>query len=129
MLFLGLLVAAVVRLFGRGGVGPPPSRAALIGRRLLLGAAICYLGFAVALGVLMSDPIALFSGHLAGVEIALGLPVIGAGLTVGAAWSAVLQWKTGAGSIGARLWTSAQVATALLFLWSLNYWNLLGWRM
>ena len=99
-LFLGVLVAAVVRLFGRGGAGPPPSRAALIGRRLLLGAAICYLGFAVALGVLMSDPIALFSGHLTGVEIALALPVLGAGLTLGAAWSAVLQWKTGAGSMG-----------------------------
>jgi hypothetical protein len=55
--------------------------------------------------------------------------MIGALLTVAALVAAVRLWRTGAGTRWERLRYTAVVAIALLFVWSLNSWNLLGWRM
>jgi hypothetical protein len=41
----------------------------------------------------------------------------------------VRQWRTNAGTWGARVRYSSVVVVALLFAWSLSAWNLLGWRM
>jgi hypothetical protein len=42
---------------------------------------------------------------------------------------AVSQWRRGLGTRGARLRYGWTVALALLFVWSLSQWNLLGWRL
>jgi len=42
---------------------------------------------------------------------------------------AVGLWRNGTGTRWERLRYSAVVVVALLFVWSLNSWNLLGWRM
>jgi hypothetical protein len=42
---------------------------------------------------------------------------------------AARQWRTRAGTRGARLRYSGAVFVALLFTWSLAQWNLLGWHM
>jgi hypothetical protein len=55
--------------------------------------------------------------------------VIAAVLSLAAAVVAVRQWRRGLGTRGARLRDGATVALALLFVWSLNQWNLLGWRL
>jgi hypothetical protein len=65
---------------------------------------------------------------LTGLKIALALPVIGALLTAFAVYVAARQWRSGAGTRGARIRYSAVTVTALLFVWSLGVWNLLGWR-
>ena len=41
----------------------------------------------------------------------------------------VAQWRSGEGTIWMRLRHSGAVIVALLFFWSFNTWNLLGWRM
>ena len=52
------------------------------------------------------------------------------GLTiVGALAMAFRHWRESAGTRGARLRYSAVVVCGIVFLWSLNMWNLLGWRM
>jgi hypothetical protein len=50
-------------------------------------------------------------------------------LTIAAAVAAVRHWRRGVGTRGARLRYGAVVALAVLFTWSLNQWNLLGWRL
>jgi hypothetical protein len=40
----------------------------------------------------------------------------------------VVQWREGSATRATRLRHTAAVIVALLFLWSLNTWNLLGWR-
>ena len=71
----------------------------------------------------------LLENPLTGLKVALALPVIAALLTLGALGASVVQWRTGAGTRGARLRYAATVLVAVLFIWSLNQWNLLGWRM
>jgi hypothetical protein len=55
--------------------------------------------------------------------------VIGAILTIVALVVAVQQWRKGTGTKSFRIRYDIVVALALLFMWSLNYWNLLGWRV
>jgi hypothetical protein len=83
---------------------------------------------AVVLG-LASDPESLFAGTPTMLKIGLVLPVLGLVLTVAAAWYAIVQWRKGEGTVSTRLRHSAVVVIALLFFWSLNTWNLLGWRV
>ena len=58
----------------------------------------------------------------------LALPVVGAILTLGALVMTVRHWRSGAGTRWARIRYLTVVLVALLFVWSLNTWNLLGWR-
>jgi hypothetical protein len=71
----------------------------------------------------------LLENPLTGLKIAFVLPVIGCLLTLFALGASVMQWRSGAGTRGARLRYAGTVFVALLFIWSLNQWNLLGWRM
>ena len=87
------------------------------------------LAFVVALVLLVQDPSSIVSGPLTGLRVALALPVLGLLLAVGALYHGVRQWRRGSGTPGARLRYGGVVALALLFAWSLNVWNLLGWRM
>jgi hypothetical protein len=128
--FLSILIAAVVRRFA----GPTSERArpdglTTGGRRLLLVAALCMIAFTVAVAVLAGDlESSLMSGKLGGLKAALAFPVIAAVAIAGAAIVAVFQWLQGAGTPGSRIRHSLAVVVALAVVWSLNTWNLLGWR-
>jgi hypothetical protein len=61
--------------------------------------------------------------------VALVFPVLGALCTVAAVAAAVMRWKNKVGGLGARLGYTLAVLIAVLYTWSLNTWNLLGWRM
>jgi hypothetical protein len=127
LLYLGLVIAAVARLATRRPLaGPDLLRRA---RMLLLGAAIAELGFAVGLALVVGDFWSLVSGHLTGIVVALALPVVGSLLVAGAAVLVALLWTRRVGPLGSRAWLTAQVVISLGFLWSLDYWNLLGWRL
>ncbi len=123
VLFLAVLIAALARLFSRGLRSIPMHP----DRRVVIGIAVMNLAFVVALA--LSDLQGVFNGKTTGLKIALVFPVIGAVFTVVAAWLAVGQWKNGVGTWGFRLRYTTVVVIAVLFLWSLNTWNLLGWRM
>jgi hypothetical protein len=58
----------------------------------------------------------------------LVLPVLAAVLTVGALVFTVLAWKDRYWGVAGRVHYTVVTITAVVFLWSLNTLNLLGWR-
>jgi CubicO group peptidase (beta-lactamase class C family) len=128
VVFVATLAAAGGRVVRRR-FGTPRPGDELPGRPFVVGLALAYVVFAIVLVALSSDLEAVLLGPATGLKIALVLPVIGAVLTIAAIVMAVRQWRTRAGTTGARLRYDAIVVLALLFAWSLNHWNLLGWRL
>jgi CubicO group peptidase (beta-lactamase class C family) len=128
LVFLMTVLAAAAR-FVRRRFGTPRPEDALPGRWLVVGLALLYLVFIVSAGVVLGSSGGLLTGPLTGLRVAFTLPVIAVLLTLGAAFAAVNQWRSGAGTRAARMRYGATVALALLFAWSLNVWNLLGWRL
>jgi hypothetical protein len=94
-----------------------------------VGVALANLCFVVTFVVLLADPVAMMIGEMTALRVALALPMVGAALTVAAAAMAIRQWQQMSGTQWARIRYGAVVAIAVLFLWSLNTWNLLGWRL
>jgi CubicO group peptidase (beta-lactamase class C family) len=101
----------------------------LPGRTLVVGLSLAFLLGAGALAASAAKVEDLLFGRLGKVKLALALPVIGALLTVAALVAAVQLWRNETGTRWERLRYSAVVLVAVLFVWSLNSWNLLGWRM
>jgi CubicO group peptidase (beta-lactamase class C family) len=128
VVFAGVIVAAARRLYRRWFGDPLPGDSAP-GRLLLVGLALANIIFVVALAALTSDAEALLLGSGTAMKIALLFPVLGALLTLAALVVAVQQWRKGVGTKGFRIRYDIVVVLALLFMWSLNYWNLLGWRV
>ena len=128
VVFVGVIVAGARRLFRRFFGDPLPGDK-MPGRIFLVGLALANIAFVVALGTLISNIEALLLGNGTGMKVALVFPVIGAILTVVALVVAVQQWRKGTGTKSFRIRYDIVVALALLFMWSLNYWNLLGWRV
>jgi len=129
--FVAIVIAALVRLSTRrsSAAAAPPPASVKTGRRLMVTVAVSQIVFVIALVILVSDLNKVLAGPATGLKIALTLPVIGALVTVAAAWLALAQWRDGAATVGARLRHSAAVLVAIVFFWSLNTWNLLGWKM
>ena len=59
----------------------------------------------------------------------LVLPLVTSVLTVGMVAAAVLAWRRRSWNLAARLHYSLVTLAALAFVWWLNYWNLLGYRL
>jgi CubicO group peptidase (beta-lactamase class C family) len=134
VLFVAVIVAAVARAIRtkRQGAVVPPS--ATVGWRLLVGVAGVQLGFLVLLAVVLSWGGDLFSAGanivpMRILKVALGLPVVGAVLTAGAAIAAGVRWRSKTGTVTRQWGYTLAVLVCVLFLWSLHQWNLLGWRM
>ena len=128
LVFLSTLFAAGRRAVRRR-LGAARPEDALPWRWLLILTALLDVVFLIAVGTVLGTSGGLLENPLTGLKIALALPVIAALLTLGAIGATVVQWRTGAGTRGARLRYAATVLVAVLFTWSLNVWNLLGWRM
>lgn len=130
VVFAAFLIAAVARWFrrrrGEGAVAPPPLAR---GRRLMGLAALANLLFAASLVALAVDTSALMSDSPRGLQAALVLPLVALALVLAAGWLSWKAWRESAGSWWDRLRLTATVVVGLLFAWSLNTWNLLGWRM
>ncbi|MGE0554570.1 MAG: serine hydrolase domain-containing protein [Gemmatimonadales bacterium] len=126
--FGGVLIGALDRWRrrGRGAAEPIPLRR---GRRLVAGMATANLAFAIALVAAFSNEATLLSASPRLLQVALALPLIGLALAVAAGAATWQVWRQRAGTPGERWRLAAMVLIALLFAWSLGYWNLLGWRM
>jgi hypothetical protein len=123
--FLLTVGAALVRRFTPKQRRPTP----LPGRMLVVGLSLAWLIGVAAIAGSVANVQDLLYNRVGKLEIALALPVIGAVLTLLAIAVAVWQWLSGTGTKWERLRYSAVVAVAVLFVWSLNTWNLLGWRL
>ena len=128
VVFVGTIIAAASR-FLRRRFGTPRPEDELRGRAFVIAIALLNVTFVIALVVLGSDFWALLSGPDTALKAALVLPVLAGLLTIGAVVMAVRHWRDHAGTRAARLRYSAVIAFSVIFLWSLNTWNLLGWRM
>jgi hypothetical protein len=124
---LGILIAAFVRWLNRRTLGTtePSVRT---GRRLLAVAALLLLLFPIGLVALASNEGMLFNGPYTPLYALLALPVIAGILTLLAAWFGLKQWREGAGTLGGRVRYAGTIVMFVLVLWSLNTWNLLGWK-
>ena len=123
--FVLTVIAALVRRFTPKERRPPR----LPGRALAVGLSLAFLlgvGLIVATVANIQD---LLYGKLGMIKTALLFPVIGALLTIAALVVAVRLWRSGTGTMWERLRYSAVVLAGVLFAWSLNTWNLLGWRL
>lgn len=130
LLFLGIVVTTVVRFFLRKTPGRIAAPALVAGGRRSMTWAGLVLGVFVAMVVgIQSDPSTMTGDTPTSLKVALAFPVISCLLVIWAAWLAVAQWRASEGTIWMRLRHSGAVAIAVIFFWSLNMWNLLGWRM
>ncbi len=131
VMFFGILLAAVIRFFLRRSDGrPAPDRPIVTGRRLMVAAALAIIAFLLILVVAASSsPGFITSDPTFGLKALLGLPVLSLLFVLGALWVLVTQWRKSAGTVWMRLRHTLAVGMALIFFWSLNTWNLLGWRM
>jgi CubicO group peptidase (beta-lactamase class C family) len=130
LLFLAIVVTAVVRFFIRntpGRVAVP--RALISGRRAMVGAGLLMLAFVAAVAAIMSQPGVIVSDTPTALKAALALPVLSALLVLWAAVTALTQWGSREGTVWMKLRHTGAVLIAFVFFWSLNTWNLLGWRM
>lgn len=126
---LGWPAAAVWRRY-RGRTGPAAPRLAGWSRWVAGTAAGGYMAFVVAFAwLLVTDPLALFSGDPLTLRAVLVLPLVGAVATVASVGAAVVAWRDGHWSRWHRVHYSlvalAGVAVALV----LAYWNLLWYQM
>jgi CubicO group peptidase (beta-lactamase class C family) len=128
IVFVGILLAAAGR-FVRRRLGEARPDDSLPGRWLLVTLSALYLVFVIAVVSILGGSGGLLNGPLTSLKLALALPVIATILTLAAVYVASRQWRTRAGTRGARLRYSSAVFVALLFTWSLAQWNLLGWHM
>ena len=124
---LGILIAAWVRWLNRR-VLPAPAPSVRTGRRLLVWAAILLLAFPIGVLLLATNQDRLINGPYTMLYAVLALPVLAGVLTLIAAWFGLKQWREGAGTLGFRLRYAGAIVMFALMLWSLNAWNLLGWR-
>ena len=117
------LLRVVRRRFGRASAAD-----IMPGRRLVIGAAAADLAFIVTLAILLSNVTTIMNGSSTEFELALLLPIVAALLAAAALIVAIKQSIDHAGIRFSRLRYIAVVVAALVFTWSLNEWNLLGWR-
>jgi hypothetical protein len=121
--FLLTVVAAVVRLLtGRDSKGLPD-------RRLLVAMASSFLLGVVMVATMSISIQAILYGRLGGIKYVLAFALLGALLTLWALVAAVRQWRSGTSPVMARIRFTLVVLVAIAFVWSLNTWNLLGWKL
>ena len=71
--------------------------------------------------------LSLMVGEAAILKIALALNVAINILSIGVAVMSVVAWKQGYWSLARRAYYTLAAASGLACMWSLSYWNLVGW--
>ena len=133
LLFLSTIPVEVVRFIRgrrRSKNQKPDSRGARVAYWIILGISALNLLFLV--GVVLGMPEIMQNILLDPpmiVRIALGLGVLAAVLTTGALVYTLLAWKNRYWGIAFRSYYTLVTFAAVAFVWFLNYWNLLGWRL
>jgi hypothetical protein len=128
LLFLGVVLAALVRWLNRRTWTYVVPKEVRLGRRLMVAVALMQFGFLAGVAGFASNIERVMTGPYTALKAALVFPVAGALLTVAAAWIAIGLWQNGTGTVGARLRLTGTVLASAAFFLVLNHWNLLGWK-
>jgi len=99
-----------------------------LARWLAGGMSFLYLLFLIGMVMILSNPTELGYGVPPLLKVALVFPIIATLLAIGTLVFTYLAWKNKYWSGCVRLHYTLVVLAALVFLWFLNYWNLLGFR-
>jgi CubicO group peptidase (beta-lactamase class C family) len=128
VLFLSVLVGGLVRLLRRRRRERQPFPAGLA---WVVLAVIAALGFYVIIAavLLLLAPRGLAYGELGAYAAVPVLSIVLAVLAVVAAGLAVLAWVRRYWGVFGRIHYTLGVLAAVAFIWFMNYWNLLGWRL
>jgi CubicO group peptidase (beta-lactamase class C family) len=129
LIFLSAIAAVVIRAIRarrRTGEREPSPRGARLAGWIIL--AICVLNVLFVVGLFLWNNPRPALGVSLNFQIVLGLGVVSAALTVGALVCTVLAWKDRYWGVASRVGYTLATATAVVFVWFLNNWNLLGWR-
>jgi CubicO group peptidase (beta-lactamase class C family) len=125
-----LFVIALVSALRHWKADKAGSDTARFARRNLGALAALHLAFLVGFsGILASGIDDLIFALPKGLYAILTLPLVALVLTVVALVLLVRVWREGAFTRGARLLHTAGVFAAVAFVWFLNYWNLLGYKI
>jgi CubicO group peptidase (beta-lactamase class C family) len=89
--------------------------------------AFCFFLFIAFFASGMGDPNAIVYGVGTSLKIALAFPLLAAFFTVLVWYFVIMIWANKAGKVLDRLSYSLFGIACTLFLWQLNYWNLLGY--
>jgi CubicO group peptidase (beta-lactamase class C family) len=131
LVFLFMIPVAAIRSIRsrRSGDRESAPRGARVANWIILGICLLNLLFlgGVALRFPPTQPTELHGITLI-TEIAMGLGVLAAVLTVGALVCTALAWKNGYWGVVFRAYYTLVTTAAIAFVWFLNYWNWLGWR-
>jgi hypothetical protein len=129
LIFLAVLVAAGIRslLRQRRRDPKPEPRGAVLAWRLIVWISALNLLFLVGTALWGNPPTELHNVSNIS-KIVLGLGVLAAILTIGAAFYSFLAWKNSYWVAAGRAFYTLATIAAAAFVWFLNYWNLLGWR-
>jgi hypothetical protein len=127
LLFFVIAVVSALRNWKRDKAGPPAARWAR--RNLgLLGA--LNLAFVVAFASIFAAGLDdIIFALPKGLYAVLALPLVGLALTAVAVFLVVRVWREKYWTRGARLLHTVGVLCAIAFVWFLNTWNLLGYRI
>lgn len=126
---LGWPAAAAWRRY-RGRTGPVSPSLARWSRTIAGAAAGSYVAFVVAFAwLLVTDPLALFSGDPLTLQMVLALPLVGALATVASLGAAVLAWRDGYWSRWRRVHYSLVALAGVSVALVLAYWNLLWYQL
>lgn len=131
VLMLGTLIAWPLTGFFRRrfGVEVPPVRIPGVGRLLLWLPCLLFVVFIVGLAGVLSDPFQLALGQTGSLRGLLWLPPVAGILALCASVYGLALWLARGGTWVGRLAYSVTALSLLCFLWQLNTFNLLGWRL
>jgi CubicO group peptidase (beta-lactamase class C family) len=97
---------------------------------------LIYVGFLVGMGLLLAPvfagadpPWALSFAPPAALLVLLALPLVGVGVTLFLAWQVTRSWKERRSGWFVRIHNTLVLVASLSFLFFLNIWNLLGYRL
>jgi hypothetical protein len=125
-----LFVVALVSALRNWKADRAAPRAARWARRNLGLLGALNLAFVVAFVAIVAGGVReLIFALPKGFYAVLTLPLVGAALTLLAAVLAVKVWRESYWTRGRRLLHTAGVLAAIAFVWFLNFWNLLGYRV
>jgi len=124
---LGWPVGALGRVVcRRPRFGNPAPKAA---RWLAGGMSALFLLFLVGLAAAASDLEQFFYGVPSVFKVSLAFPVAAAALAIGALVFTLLAWRKKYWTGCSRVHYTLVFLAALAFLWLLNFWNILGWKL
>lgn len=126
-----LFILTFIAAYNRRKTHPDETGSALWTSRSLLamsGLNLAFLLLVVILFATADQQRIVFDGWPAGMGIALTLPIIAIVPTLASLYFSFVSWRDGVSTVSRRVFVTLVTLFGVFFLWSLNYWNALGWN-